>query len=100
MEIPRRKTIQRVTPEVTDLLVPFPTWFLCCFAESDVAEDDAARSHSWQNGSWIYPKAMNFLEIPEYRPAVLAGLLMSIGSKTDSTVNTSRIHRLRVPPEY
>jgi len=28
---------------------------------SDVAEDDAARSHSWQNGSWIYPKAMNFL---------------------------------------
>jgi len=52
---------------------------------SDVAEDDAARSHSWQNGSWIYPKAMNFLEIPEYRPAILAGLLISIGSKTDST---------------
>lgn len=29
---------------------------------------------------------MRFLEIPEYRTAVLSGLLISIGSKTDSTV--------------
>jgi len=29
---------------------------------------------------------MRLLEVPEYRPAVLAGLLTSIGSKTDSTV--------------
>ncbi len=29
---------------------------------------------------------MRFLEVPEYRPAVLSGLLISIGSKTDSTV--------------
>ena len=34
---------------------------------------------------------MNFLEIPEYRHAVLAGLLISVGSKTDSTVNGSCI---------
>jgi predicted P-loop ATPase/GTPase len=32
---------------------------------------------------------MRFLEVPEYRPAVLSGLLISIGSKTDSTVNES-----------
>lgn len=29
---------------------------------------------------------MRFLEVPEYRPTVLSGLLISIGSKTDSTV--------------
>ena len=29
---------------------------------------------------------MRFLEVPEYRTAVLSGLLISIGSKTDSTV--------------
>jgi len=29
---------------------------------------------------------MQFLDVPEYRPAVLSGLLISIGSKTDSTV--------------
>lgn len=29
---------------------------------------------------------MRFLEVPEYRPTVLSGLLISIGSRTDSTV--------------
>ena len=63
--------------------------FLTLFKSEGAAED---RSHSWQNSPWIFPKAMRFLEVPEYRPAVLAGLLISIGSKTDSTVNISRIH--------
>jgi len=57
---------------------------------SEVATGDG--SHSWQDSPWIFPKAMRFLEVPEYRPAVLAGLLISIGSKTDSTVNESHIH--------
>jgi len=52
---------------------------------SDAAEDGASISHGWQDSSWIFPKAMQFLEVPEYRPAVLAGLLMSVGSKTEST---------------
>ncbi|KAI9512401.1 TBCD protein [Russula earlei] len=54
---------------------------------NDGAEDesDTVRSHGWQDSSWIFPRALRFLEIPEYRPAVLAGLLISIGSKTDST---------------
>ena len=96
MEIPRRKTIPRVASEVTNLLASFPTWFL--FLHSEVAED-AVRSHSWQNNSWIYPKAVNFLEVPEYRPAVLSGLLISIGSKTDSTVNSHTFTGWGVHPE-
>ncbi|KAI9465506.1 TBCD protein [Lactarius psammicola] len=52
----------------------------------DIPGDDAPRgSHGWQDSAWIFPRAMNFLEIPEYRHAVLAGLLISVGSKTDST---------------
>ncbi|KAH8998594.1 TBCD protein [Lactarius akahatsu] len=52
----------------------------------DIPDDDAAGgSHGWQDSAWIFPRAMNFLEIPEYRRAVLAGLLVSIGSKTNST---------------
>jgi len=51
----------------------------------DKLDGDAASSHGWQDGTWIFPRAMNFLEIPEYRNSVLAGLLISVGSKTDST---------------
>lgn len=46
--------------------------------------DDSARQ--WAVGSWIYPKAVRFLDVHTYRNAVLRGLLMSIGSKTSSTV--------------
>ena len=42
---------------------------------------------------------MNFLEIPGYRSAVLAGLLISVGSKTDSTVNGLRIRRGGIPTD-
>lgn len=51
----------------------------------DKPDGDAAGSHGWQDGAWIFPRAMNFLEIPEYRSSVLAGLLISVGSRTDST---------------
>ncbi|KAH9980287.1 TBCD protein [Lactifluus volemus] len=44
---------------------------------SDAAEDGASISHGWQDSSWIFPKAMQFLQVPEYRPVV--------GSKTEST---------------
>ena len=56
-----------------------------------MTEDDADRSHGWQDSSWIFPKALRLLEIPGYRRAVLSGLLISIGSKTDSTVNKSHV---------
>lgn len=67
--------------------------------QSEVAEGGTVPFHGWQDSSWIFPKAMRLLEVPEYRPAVLTGLLISIGSKTDNTVNTSHVHRPVVPPE-
>ena len=64
-------------------------------SKRDKPDNDAAGSHGWQDGTWIFPRAMNFLEIPEYRRSVLAGLLISVGSKTDSTVNGFYIPRRR-----
>ena len=46
---------------------------------------DVSARH-WAVGSWLYPKAVRFLDVNTYRNAVLKGLLMSIGSKTSSTV--------------
>jgi tubulin-specific chaperone D len=41
---------------------------------------------SWIDGAWLYPRALQILRVKEYRKAVLAGLIMSIGSKTEMTV--------------
>ncbi|PPR01746.1 hypothetical protein CVT24_001566 [Panaeolus cyanescens] len=38
----------------------------------------------WNEGEWLYPRAFRLLEVPEYRQSVLSGLVISIGSKTDS----------------
>ena len=48
---------------------------------SDEAEE-------WNDATWLYPKAVRFLEIPEYRSSVLMGLVLSLGTKTESTVGT------------
>jgi len=82
MEIPRRRTVYRIAPEV-----PNRQDFFRCFSYLvQSAEDDGVRSHGWQDSAWIFPKAMRFLEVPEYRPTVLSGLLISVGSRTDNTV--------------
>ncbi|KAF8955289.1 TBCD protein [Flammula alnicola] len=39
----------------------------------------------WNDGTWLFPRAIRLLEIPEYRKSVLSGIVISIGSKTDST---------------
>ncbi|TFK40548.1 TBCD protein [Crucibulum laeve] len=39
----------------------------------------------WNDGTWLFPRAVRLLEIPEYRTAVITGLLLSLNSKTDST---------------
>ncbi|KAF8908871.1 TBCD protein [Gymnopilus junonius] len=39
----------------------------------------------WNDGSWLFPRVIRLLEVPEYRKHVLAGIVISIGSKTDST---------------
>ncbi|THH16982.1 hypothetical protein EW146_g3747 [Bondarzewia mesenterica] len=47
--------------------------------------DDSSKTVGWQEGLWAYPRAIRLLEIPGYRSSILSGLMMSIGSKTDST---------------
>ena len=42
----------------------------------------------WNDGAWLFQRALHLLEIPEYRKHVLRGLVISIGSKTDSTVKS------------
>ncbi|KAJ7459837.1 TBCD protein [Mycena latifolia] len=39
----------------------------------------------WKDGAWLFPKAVRLLEISHYRQPVLAGLVLSLGSKTEST---------------
>jgi len=41
----------------------------------------------WSDGVWLFSKAVHFLEVPLYRKQVLKGLIVSLGSKTDSTVS-------------
>lgn len=40
----------------------------------------------WNDGSWLYPRAVRFLDVEMYRMPVLRGLILSIASKTSSTV--------------
>ncbi|KAG6841983.1 hypothetical protein C0991_004474 [Blastosporella zonata] len=40
---------------------------------------------NWNEASWLFPKVVRLLEITEYRPSILSGLVFSLGSKTDST---------------
>ena len=42
----------------------------------------------WQNDRWLYPKAVQLLKIEQYRKPILSGLLLSVGSRTESTVCT------------
>jgi hypothetical protein len=49
----------------------------------------------WNEGQWLFPKAVRILEVSAYRKPVLRGLVLSVGSKTDSTVG---IFILRTSP--
>ncbi|KAF9454706.1 ARM repeat-containing protein [Macrolepiota fuliginosa MF-IS2] len=42
-------------------------------------------SMDWADGTWLFPRATRLLDIPEYRPSVLKGLIISLSCKTDST---------------
>lgn len=44
-----------------------------------------AEAVGWNDGKWLFPKAVHLLEVPEYRKHVLTGLILSLCSKTDST---------------
>ncbi|KIY64974.1 ARM repeat-containing protein [Cylindrobasidium torrendii FP15055 ss-10] len=39
----------------------------------------------WADGSWLFPRAVQMLELDAYRRPVLLGLLASVGSRTEST---------------
>ncbi|KIJ54812.1 hypothetical protein M422DRAFT_24702 [Sphaerobolus stellatus SS14] len=39
----------------------------------------------WNDGQWLFPRAVQFLEIRTYRKSILNGLVLSVGSKTDGT---------------
>ncbi|KAF8510075.1 TBCD protein [Hysterangium stoloniferum] len=39
----------------------------------------------WNDGPWLFPKAVRLLEIKTYRKLILHGLVLSVGSKTDAT---------------
>jgi len=59
-------------------------------------------AEEWSDATWLYPKAVRFLEIPEYRGSILMGLVLSVGTKTESTVSilvcSSTILELKVTP--
>jgi len=42
-------------------------------------------SEEWSNSEWLFPRAVRLLEIPAYRAQILGGLVLSLGSRTDST---------------
>ncbi|GJE97138.1 tubulin folding cofactor D C terminal domain-containing protein [Phanerochaete sordida] len=39
----------------------------------------------WNDGARLFPKVVRLLAIPEYRHAILSGLVLSVSSRTDST---------------
>ncbi|TCD65493.1 hypothetical protein EIP91_002577 [Steccherinum ochraceum] len=56
----------------------------------------------WHEGTWLFPKAVQLLEIKEYRRQLLSGLVLSVSSRTDSTqrpVSTSLVNFAKsLPP--
>ncbi|KAJ7600517.1 TBCD protein [Mycena floridula] len=52
------------------------------FKELFPNEPDGIR---WHDGAWLFPKAIQLLRIQEYRKDVLSGVILSLGSRTDST---------------
>ena len=51
-----------------------------CRSQGDVLE-------GWQEPAWFYPKAVQLLSIEQYRMSILRGLVLSIGSRNESTVS-------------
>lgn len=55
---------------------------------SDFSYYRDGESGLWSDGSWLFKKAVQFLEVSRYRKQVMRGLIVSLGSKTDSTVSS------------
>ena len=48
--------------------------------------DSEKESVGWNDGSWLFPRAVQLLDIERYREQLLAGIILSTSTKTDSTV--------------
>lgn len=72
---------------VQTVYLPSNTW-LTCIDPSD------AETLNWNEGDKLFPKAVQLLEIERYRGAVLAGLVLSASTKTDSTVGPNDLASL------
>jgi hypothetical protein len=46
---------------------------------------------SWADGNFVFPMAARLLAIPQYRTTLLQGFVLSVGSKTDSTVRSLQV---------
>ncbi len=55
-----------------------------CLLTSDPSDSEIV---GWNGGSWLFPRAVKILEIERYRRPLLAGLVLSVSSRTDSTVS-------------
>ncbi|KAG8904796.1 hypothetical protein FRB99_001186 [Tulasnella sp. 403] len=42
---------------------------------------------SWGEGNWLFPKIAHLLAIPTYRPDLIMGLVLSIGSRNEGAVH-------------
>ncbi|KAI1789614.1 ARM repeat-containing protein [Ganoderma leucocontextum] len=42
-------------------------------------------SVGWNEGSWLFPRAVQLLDIERYRNRILPGIVLSVSTKTDST---------------
>ncbi|KAG7088453.1 hypothetical protein E1B28_012444 [Marasmius oreades] len=72
------------------------------FLTSLFIEGDA-KSTDWSDASWIFPRAVQILNIEPYRIQVLLGIISSIGSLTSSThrpAATSLVSYIRSLPAY
>lgn len=64
-----------------------PGLVLCVGVKSCSREPHSGdESVGWHNAHWLFPKAVQILDIERYRDQVLAGLVLSVSTKTDSTV--------------
>jgi len=83
--------------------VPNPeTWQIHGFSSmKELFLSETEETTEWSQGSWLFPKAIQLLNIEEYRAPLLAGFLLSISSKTDSTqrpVSTSLVEFAKNTP--
>ncbi|KAF8655488.1 hypothetical protein AX16_003046 [Volvariella volvacea WC 439] len=59
-------------------------WSLPGSEELNALYDHESGEVSWNDGRWLFPRAVRLLNVPHYRKAVLNGIVFSLGSKSES----------------